>query len=85
MVASEMSQGVGKHRAPNGALRLDGEPDHFSEEGVCQKAPSAKRCIKTRRLGPHRPRPCGVTKHRAPKGALRRVHDVQLRSALDAG
>ena len=38
---------VRKHRAPKGALR-HAEPDHFPEEGVCQKAPSAKRRIKTR-------------------------------------
>ena len=39
---------------------------------VGQKAPSAKRCIKTQRL--HRSEVtavCQVRKHRAPKGALR--------------
>ena len=63
---------VRKHRAPKGALRLRVEHPcvHFNLVG--QKAPSAKRCIKTRR------RHCAgwscrhcVRKHRAPKGALR--------------
>ena len=38
---------VRKHRAPNGALRRStGVPG--STDGTGQKAPSAKRCIKTR-------------------------------------
>ena len=62
---------VRKHRAPNGALRLD-----ISRPGrvyaVCQKAPSAKRCIKTAIPGPAGWHPRKqVRKHRAPKGALR--------------
>ena len=38
--------GVRKHRAPNGALRLDRGGSNALEL-VGQKAPSAKRCIKT--------------------------------------
>ena len=38
---------------------------------VSQKAPSAKRCIKTARNGTRPPRRVSVRKHRAPKGALR--------------
>ena len=62
---------VRKHRAPKGALRQaahDRLQDHLV---LRQKAPSAKRCIKTethkhpRNLAPQ------VRKHRAPKGALR--------------
>ena len=36
-----------------------------------QKAPSAKRCIKTRHVVPGGPDTRVVRKHRAPKGALR--------------
>ena len=68
------SRRVRKHRAPKGALRLDGEPDHFPEEGVCQKAPSTKRCIKTYPPSSFSSSAStAVRKHRAPKGALRRV------------
>ena len=62
---------VRKHRAPKGALRR-AFPRAIRAADVSQKAPSAKRCIKTR---------CDlaivanviqiVRKHRAPKGALR--------------
>ena len=38
---------------------------------MCQKAPSAKRCIKTRPPGDRRRVGWHVRKHRAPKGALR--------------
>ena len=64
--------GVRKHRAPKGALRLQHHAALRRDE-FRQKAPSAKRCIKT----------CDerlfdvagnlVRKHRAPKGALRRL------------
>ena len=39
--------GVRKHRAPNGALRRMAVPSGRSLSFPCQKAPSAKRCIKT--------------------------------------
>ena len=39
-----------------------------------QKAPSAKRCIKTHPGGSCRTHHCFVRKHRAPKGALRRFN-----------
>ena len=38
---------VRKHRAPKGALRRGELPDATRAPRVCQKAPSAKRCIKT--------------------------------------
>ena len=64
--------GVRKHRAPKGALRpvTDDLPDLVHV--LCQKAPIAKRCIKTGppRSTPGRQQPL-VRKHRAPKGALR--------------
>ena len=63
---------VRKHRAPKGALRLaaDGGVYMFLPDG--QKAPSAKRCIKTGQVFSHLGRNlCEVRKHRAPKGALR--------------
>ena len=40
-----------------------------------QKAPSAKRCIKTPGIGTSRTCPIEVRKHRAPKGALRRAEE----------
>ena len=62
---------VRKHRAPKGALRLE-----ITLEITCQtpgqKAPSAKRCIKTPLCGWLGCVLClQVRKHRAPKGALR--------------
>ena len=61
---------VRKHQAPQGALR-----PAFSVslgDGISsQKAPSAKRCIKTDRIAPYRGTAFRVRKHRAPKGALR--------------
>ena len=62
---------VRKHRAPKGALRREFVSlTRPSELG--QKAPSAKRCIKTVRFGiPSRVPFPSVRKHRAPKGALR--------------
>ena len=38
---------VRKHRAPKGALRLKYSPLHLTPSEIRQKAPSAKRCIKT--------------------------------------
>ena len=65
--------GVRKHRAPKGALRLLEAFDASIAIDVGQKAPSAKRCIKTdARNGAHRVRDSCVRKHQAPKGALRR-------------
>ena len=63
---------VRKHRAPKGALR----PARFvsfmsSHSFLRQKAPSAKRCIKTEGGRVARVREDRVRKHRAPKGALR--------------
>ena len=64
---------VRKHRAPKGALRLTSFTGTQYQPSLSQKAPSAKRCIKT----PDRPILQGQTwfvrKHRAPKGALRPV------------
>ena len=68
---------VRKHRAPKGALRLNSASS--TQEGrPGQKAPSAKRCIKT---GSARQSHSGgrcVRKHRAPKGALRLQQDKPL-------
>ena len=64
---------VTKHRAPKGALRPIREAQIYDSLYLRQKAPSAKRCIKTGAsstgvsLGP------SVRKHRAPKGALRLI------------
>ena len=62
---------VRKHRAPKGALRPSTSVGSTSR-ATRQKAPSAKRCIKTGppRSTPGRQQPL-VRKHRAPKGALR--------------
>ena len=62
---------VRKHRAPKGALRRKRkEPEGHRQTG--QKAPSAKRCIKTNRsCRPHTRALAQVRKQRAPKGALR--------------
>ena len=62
---------VRKHRAPNGALRRSWRATRSTSK-TCQKAPSAKRCIKTvpqALVGVCLT--CVVRKHRAPKGALR--------------
>ena len=62
---------VRKHRAPKGALRHP-TPCSRGSQIRGQKAPSAKRCIKTRlRTWRTCPRRSCVRKHRAPKGALR--------------
>ena len=71
---SSVSLSVRKHRAPKGALRLGDLDVALVEVGVRQKAPSAKRCIKTTKRQcrvEHRRK--YVRKHRAPKGALRRA------------
>ena len=39
--------GVRKHRAPKGALRRRKSPAYMAFRATGQKAPSAKRCIKT--------------------------------------
>ena len=64
---------VRKHRAPKGALRRDDEAGTITqvERLTSQKAPSAKRCIKTRLQGALSAQARHVIKHRAPKGALR--------------
>ena len=43
-----LSEGVRKHRAPKGALRHRYIAVCTCLVWICQKAPSAKRCIKTR-------------------------------------
>ena len=61
-----------KHRAPNGALRRSLLATSVVNSLQSQKAPSAKRCIKTllgRELAAQLQD--RVRKHRAPKGALR--------------
>ena len=63
---------VRKHRAPKGALRRKPVPEQERPASHGQKAPSAKRCIKTTAHHSSRSRPRAVRKHRAPKGALRR-------------
>ena len=61
---------VRKHRAPKGALRRDGT-GAFTHHVPSQKAPSAKRCIKTWSCRLWAWMWFRVRKHRAPKGALR--------------
>ncbi len=58
------------HRAPKGALRLSDHRRHMRTVAR-QKAPSAKRCIKTRQDDTIKVQQASVGKHRAPKGALR--------------
>ena len=60
---------VRKHRAPKGALRHIGFPVAVAVFS-CQKAPSAKRCIKTVSSRGSSRHGSPVRKHRAPKGAL---------------
>ena len=57
---------VRKHRAPKGALRLDGIATQRISDHVRQKAPSAKRCIKTELERSSLNQFCFVRKHRAP-------------------
>ena len=47
-----------------------------------QKAPSAKRCIKTLTITPDVVRPLRVRKHRAPKGALRPVALCEIQEVV---
>ena len=61
-----------KHRAPKGALRLIGHLGQTVGVAHSQKAPSAKRCIKTSWPPTRRTESRAVRKHRAPNGALRR-------------
>ena len=73
---------VRKHRAPKGALRPAGYRRHGALDSHCQKAPSAIRCIKTRRAGGLNGEVVhAVRKHRAPKGALR-LHEVNEPSLI---
>ena len=65
------SQRVRKHRAPKGALRLRCCTSFPAWELNRQKAPSAKRCIKTDSAASTSRQTHPVRKHRAPKGALR--------------
>ena len=70
---------VRKHRAPKGALRplvVDLNVDR-GINGERQKAPSAKRCIKTLRRRAWLRRGSPIRKHRAPKGALR-LRDLEV-------
>ena len=60
-----------KHRAPKGALRPPGRPHASPPARSCRKAPSAKRCIKTRCRCREGTQTLNARKHRAPKGALR--------------
>ena len=70
---------VRKHRAPKGALRRKRkEPEGHRQTG--QKAPSAKRCIKTVEFGLVLVEPIRVRKHRAPKGALRLASSTRSKS-----
>ena len=64
---------VRKHRAPKGALRQRGLERCRGLGHVRQKAPSAKRCIKTPELRVLDGELSRVRKHRAPKGALRHL------------
>ena len=61
---------VRKHRAPKGALRHNPLWGRHRNWFKGQKAPSAKRCIKTSSNPPDGGHP-RVRKYRAPKGALR--------------
>ena len=65
------SDPVRKHRAPKGALRQAVSASAGMRQPARQKAPSAKRCIKTPCTRRSRRRGAAVRKHRAPNGALR--------------
>ena len=65
------SSPVRKHRAPKGALRRLHWRHVTRALSMGQKAPSAKRCIKTAGIVVRGPPAEAVRKHRAPKGALR--------------
>ena len=72
-----------KHRAPKGALRR-GENHRYTLRVVVngQKAPSAKRCIKTGEFRRDQSLRCRVRKHRAPNGALRRLRGVHCEGCV---
>ena len=74
---STTRRAVRKHRAPKGALRQIRRTLSASCSRS-QKAPSAKRCIKTTRNGVLAEHFFVVRKHRAPKGALRRDRQGSL-------
>ena len=74
---------VRKHPAPKGALRRVLLYVACCEK--CQKAPSAKRCIKTSRPRSPATRPRSVRKHPAPKGALRPVGEGHVAFGEEAG
>ena len=79
-----VSRSVRKHRAPKGALRR-GHEALEAAGNVGQKAPSAKRCIKTPGYGSTDAYCRGeVRKHQAPKGALR-LSQATTGSLLDEG
>ena len=67
---------VRKHRAPKGALRYLGYVTVRVNVRFGQKAPSTKRCIKTREGRALHGLSRQVRKHRAPNGALR--HDASV-------
>ena len=69
---------VRKHRAPKGALRPGRTPRRRWAYRARQKAPSAKRCIKTENSATAVVKSFKVRKHRAPKGALRRGKGAQV-------
>ena len=64
---------VRKHRAPKGALRYLGYVTVRVNVRFGQKAPSTKRCIKTREGRALHGLSRQVRKHRAPNGALRQA------------
>ena len=70
-IVGNLLREVRKHRAPKGALRRGAL--RFVVPGFegGQKAPSAKRCIKTNDVGDLTRAVVNLRKHRAPKGALR--------------
>ena len=78
-------QAVRKHQAPNGALRHSGAELGCFVDVIGQKAPSAKRCIKTQVRSATSIRAArSVRKYLAPKGALRLdADDVCQRDPLD--
>ena len=76
---------VRKHRAPKGALRRRKHALDSVAAAYCQKAPSAKRCIKTKNHSSSGYVVHYVRKHRAPKGALRRRSVVSITFSIMMG
>ena len=72
------TRSVRKHRAPNGALRHLAVGFLIDLLEPRQKAPSAKRCIKTISSVAFRVSGGHVRKHRAPNGALRHLSRSNL-------